>query len=148
MYNPDFRKISNNCPAFKFPKAAKFSNESPTKRWNSEENQSSGQNYLRKKDDLYFEREFARIMKTIKRKNLKKFKLLEKFNLGEVNTINPFKKQAEDLDVKIFDQNFLPAFHKTMAKSFKSAKDSLNKIKKGVMGGLEDFRKENFNQLK
>ena len=75
--------------------------------------------------------------------------MLENFILGEVNTINPFKKQAEDLDVKIFDQNFLPVFHKTMAKSFKSAKDSLNKIKKGVMGGgLEDFRKENFNQFK
>jgi len=66
------------------------------------------------------------------------------YKKDEVHTIKPFKKQIEDLNVKFFDEKFLPNFHKTMEKSFKSAKDSLNKIKKGVTFGLEEMRKPKF----
>ena len=58
----------------------------------------------------------------------------------EVNLTQNKRKYDDELDVKIFDDKFLPIFHNKMTKSFKSAKDSLNKIKKGMIYGLEDMK--------
>ena len=68
------------------------------------------------------------------------------FKLDQVNTFNPFKKPNEDeLNVKLFDAKFFSIFHKEMTKSFKIAKDKLNRIKKGIVFGLEDMKKDSNN---